>query len=173
MQLGGVTREYARALTPQELSHGGIVNGVQVDPVTYLLSQLQTRFAPFEEEIRLCAMTEMVSVARRPGEDIDQLLTRYELVRARAASEGQFRMSVEGCAWQILRACGVGGNQLLMVLQPYNGNVLTTEQQLQQMVSQIRRMWHIVERSKGNIASTIHGPTEASTCLGSLSRTQY
>eukprot|EP00971_Amphidinium_carterae_P120442 2386567-Amphidinium_carterae.1 len=52
-QLGGTAREVARTLTPQELMHGGIVEGHHLDPVSYLLHGLSTRFAPLEEENRL------------------------------------------------------------------------------------------------------------------------
>ena len=74
------------------------------DPVTYLLGALQLRFANLEEETRLQSMTEMLAFARRQGEDINALLTRYEVVRQRAANEGRFVMSVERSALQILRA---------------------------------------------------------------------
>ncbi len=51
--------------------------------------------------------TEMLAFSRRSGESINALLARYEIVRQRAPTEGQFVMSIEGCALQILRACNV------------------------------------------------------------------
>ena len=45
MRLGGAAREVSRMITPQEMINGGIRNGVQLDPVTYLLGALQVRFA--------------------------------------------------------------------------------------------------------------------------------
>ena len=60
------------------------------DPVAYFLGALQLRFANLEEESRLQSMTEMLAFARRQGEDINALLTRYEVVRQRAANEGRF-----------------------------------------------------------------------------------
>ena len=50
MRLGGAAREMARMITQQEMAQGGIRNGVQVDPVTYLLGALHARFAQLEEE---------------------------------------------------------------------------------------------------------------------------
>ena len=102
---------------------GGMQNGVHVDPVTYLLSALHTRFSVREEESRLTAMTEMLAFTRRPGEDIDSLLARYETVKQRANVEGQFTMSIEGCSLQILRACGIGSQHLLILLQPFQGQI--------------------------------------------------
>ena len=105
MRLGGSAREMAIMITPQEMMQGGILNGVAVDAVTYLLGSLHARFSALEEESRLTAMTEMLAFARRHGEGINELLARYDVVRQRAALEGQFVMSTEGCALQLLRAC--------------------------------------------------------------------
>eukprot|EP00974_Lingulodinium_polyedra_P089532 8681510-Lingulodinium_polyedra.AAC.1 len=86
------------------MMNGGLLNGVQVDPVTLLLGTFHARFSAWEEESRLTCMLEPFAFSRRPGENINGLLARYETVRQRAALEGQFVMSVEGCALQILRA---------------------------------------------------------------------
>eukprot|EP00974_Lingulodinium_polyedra_P089181 8648097-Lingulodinium_polyedra.AAC.1 len=94
----------ARVISPQEVMNGGLVNGVQVDPITYLLGASRARFSALEEESRLTCTLEVLAFSRRPGENINGLLARYDAVRQRAALEGQFVMSVEGCALQILRA---------------------------------------------------------------------
>ena len=65
--LGGSAREHARALPPAQLLQGGIVNGQQVDPVSFLLASLRTRYGALEEESRLAAITEFMGIARRPG----------------------------------------------------------------------------------------------------------
>ena len=83
-----------------------MVNGLQVDPVTCLLSGLAGRFAALEGESRLRSTTEMLTFTRRLGGNINALLARYETVRQRAVIEGQFVLSVEGCSLQLLRACG-------------------------------------------------------------------
>ena len=80
------------------MMHGGVLNGVSVDPVTFLLGTLPARYSALEEESRLAAMTEMLGFQRRQGENINSLLARYDTVRQRANTEGQFVMSVEGCA---------------------------------------------------------------------------
>ena len=80
MRLGGSAREMARMITPQELTVGGVRNGVQMDPVTYLLAGIHARFAALEEESRLSCMTEMLAFQRKPHENINALLARYEIV---------------------------------------------------------------------------------------------
>ena len=74
MRLGGAAKEVARMMTPQEMMNGGIQNGIQADPVTYLLGALHVRFSALEEESRLTCMTEMLAFARLPGENSNTLL---------------------------------------------------------------------------------------------------
>ena len=133
MRLGGAAREFGRGITPQEMSTGGILNGDQVDPVTFVIGSLHARFAPLEEESRLQSMTEMWAFARRPGEGINALLSRYEQIRARAANEGQFVMSIEGCSLQLLRAVGIRPNHLYTLLQPFEGQLPRTEREFSRM----------------------------------------
>ena len=54
---------------------------------------LRARFAPLGEETRLQAMTDLLSFGRRNGEGINQVLTRCEIVRQRASTEGFVAMS--------------------------------------------------------------------------------
>ena len=158
MRLGGAAREMARMVTPQEMVTGGVMNGVAVDPVTYLLGSLHARFAALEEESRLSSMTEMLAFARRPGETINALLARYETVRQRAAIEGQFVMSIEGCSLQVLRACNIQSQHLFTLLQPFAGRLPQNDQQFRDMCTQLRRFGHISENAPGNIATALQGP---------------
>ena len=157
LRLEGAARELARTLTPQEITQGGMINGIMVDPVSYIVYGLHARFAQLGEESRLVAMTEMLSFSRGPRESINEVLTRYEIVRQRARLEGQFVMSTEGCALQLLRACGVNTTQLMQLLQPFGTNLPRNEQELSQMANSMRRMGHILENSPGNIASSLRG----------------
>ena len=157
-RLGGTAREYARMLNPNELMFGGVQNGVHVDPVTYILAGLHSRFSPLEEESRLTAMTEFMAFARKPGEPINSVLSRYETVRQRAAMEGQFTMPIEGCSLQLFRALGVGAQQLMTLLQPFNGQLPRNQQQFNEMCQNLRRYGHITEHYPGNIAQSLHGP---------------
>ena len=109
-------------ILPQEIVTGGWRNERLLAPVTYLLGALQLRFAKLEEETRLQSMTEMLAFARRPGENIDALLARHEVVRQRAASESHFVMSIEGCAlqasWRMLTSLSYfAGASLLLTPQ--------------------------------------------------------
>ncbi len=87
MRLGGSAREAARTLSANELMHGGEIGGIRYDPVTYILAGLQMRFGQLDDETRLASMNDFLAFARRPGDNINALLTRYEVVRQRAANE--------------------------------------------------------------------------------------
>ena len=158
MRLKGQARELARMITPQEVAQGGMRGGVQLDPVSYLLGALQLRFANLDEESRLQSMTELLAFTRFGGENINAVLARYEVVRQRAASEGRFVMSIEGCALQIMRAVGVHPNQLTILLNQFGGRLPNTEQEYQQLVTQLRRQGHIAEAAPGNVAHILQGP---------------
>jgi hypothetical protein len=106
MRLGGAARELARMMSPQGMASGGMRDGVVVGLVTLLLGALRARFASVEKE------------SRRPGETINAFLATYETVRQRAAVQGQFFMSSESCSLQMLRACGIQSQHLLVLLQP-------------------------------------------------------
>ena len=94
-------------MSMQEITQGGMIDGRPVDPVTFLLTQLATHFAPLGEEARLSAMAEIMQFQRRPGEAIDNMLARFRTVRFRAQAGGQnMVMSIEGYSWLLLRACG-------------------------------------------------------------------
>ena len=68
-----------------DITPSGMVNGVQVDLVTYLLTQLAASFAPVGEEARLAAMSELMSFHRQQGETTDPLISRFWLLKWRAA----------------------------------------------------------------------------------------
>ena len=76
LRLEGAARELARTLTPQEITNGGMINGVMVDPVSYIVYGLHARFAQLGEESRLVAMTEMLSFSRGPRESINEVLSK-------------------------------------------------------------------------------------------------
>ena len=156
MRLGGSAREMARMIRPQEMMQGGMLNGVQVDPVTHLLGALHAKFSALEEESRLSAMTEMLAFSRKQGEGINALLARYEIVRQRAALEGQFVMSTEGCALQLLKACGIQAQHLFILLQPFGNQLPQDDAQFNLLAQQLRRYGHITENAPGNVAAALN-----------------
>lgn len=107
MALRGGPQEVIRQISPVELQFGGNIAGRPLDPVSYIRTVLAMRFAQLDDETRLQAMTELWALDKHPGENINELQTRFQEVRDRAAREGGFQMSTEGSALQIIRALGI------------------------------------------------------------------
>ncbi|MFM7982071.1 MAG: hypothetical protein ACKPKO_22405, partial [Candidatus Fonsibacter sp.] len=63
MRLDGSARELARSITPDDIMNGGVVNGVPVDLVTYVVHGLQQRFALLDDEHRLAAVAQLLACA--------------------------------------------------------------------------------------------------------------
>ena len=159
-QLGGAARELARTLSPGEVYHGGVVNGQHLDPVTFLLHGLSSRFAPLDEETRLRAAQDLLAFTRRQRETVDTVISRFEITRQRAQSEGGGAVSIETASLLLLRACGVSSEQFQTITQPLGFRLPTTDMEFHQMTHRIRRLGHIVERFPNNIASSLRAPQQ-------------
>ncbi|CAE8619736.1 unnamed protein product [Polarella glacialis] len=157
LQLRGGAEELARGLPPQAIVAGGLINGVQADPMTFLMHSLSERYAQLGEETRLSAIAELMTFQRNGHERIDDLITRFDIIRQRANDQGQMALSVQGLTWILLRACQVNDTQLTQLLAPMQGLFPGTEAEYSQLRIILRRMGHIIERSPGNIAQQLHG----------------
>ena len=145
LQLQGAAREYARTFTADQLINGDDRNGVHQDPVPYVITSLHERFAQLEDETRLAAMTQFMAFQRYRGESINQVLSRYEIVRNRAPQIGNYEISVESLALHILRVCGVSASQMIELLQPLGSRMPRDHNELVYMCYQLRRLGHILE----------------------------
>ena len=126
-QLRGGARDLTRDLPINIIMNGAPLNGIQVDPVTYIMNVLAERYAQLGEELRLKAIKEFMDFDRKNHESIDDLLTRFEIVRNRATEVGNFDMSYEGISYMLLRSCRVSDQQFLMLTQPTNGRLPNDE----------------------------------------------
>ena len=91
-------------MTNAQIMTGEMVKGVAVDSVTLLIATLQDRYGPLGEESRMTAMTEIITFRSNPNERTNELLTRFEVARERAASEGNYVMTCEGYSIALLRS---------------------------------------------------------------------
>ena len=157
MSLKGTAYEFCRTIPPMTLIHGGAINGHHVDPLTYIMHALAERFADLGEELRLTSITDLFNFSRQGNERIDELITRFDLIRQRSFDLGQLTMSITGLAYILLRACEVNDSELLQLLLPLQGRFPNDEQEFQVLKTQLRRMGHIVEHSPGNIAAALRG----------------
>ena len=144
LQLRGGAQELVRALPPQAILAGGVINGVAVDSMTFLMHALSERYSQLGEESRLSAITELMNFNRRGRERIDDLISRFDTIRQRANQEGQLTMSVQGLTWVLLRACQVNDNQLMTLLQPFGGLFPADAAQYNTLTMHLRCMGHII-----------------------------
>ena len=155
MRLQGSAREFANNMPPHTVIHGGIVNGVQVEPTSFLMHALAERYAALGEEASLDAMAAFMNFDALPGERVDELLIRFDNVRQRAIEYGQLNLNIQGVTWILLKALHVNENQLLTLLQPFGGRFPQNQAELDDLRLRARRMGHIIENTPGNIASTL------------------
>ena len=80
-----------------------LVDDLGVDPLTFLMHSLQERFGDLGEEVRVQAVTELMSFSRKGNENVDALLVRFDSIRTRAAEQGGAVVSVQGVARLLLR----------------------------------------------------------------------
>eukprot|EP00435_Cladocopium_sp_Y103_P018732 s696_g4.t1 len=118
--LKGAAKELSRQIPPQAIVDGGLIHGVQVDPLTYLMHALQERFGNLGEEVRVQAITELMGFNRKGNEPIDSLLVRFDSIRSRAAEQGGAIVSVQGVTWILLRAIEISDQQLIHLLTPFH-----------------------------------------------------
>jgi hypothetical protein len=90
--LRGGARELTRDLPLEVITRGTMLNGGEVDGVTYIIHMLAERYAQLGEETRLKTITDMMRFSRRHRETTDELLTRFEITRHRAHDGGGFNM---------------------------------------------------------------------------------
>ena len=131
IQLGlrGSAREYALQIPAAAISFGAPVAGVPADPVTFILYQLASRFAPLEDETALEAGTALLDFTSRQGERIDQLLTRWDMVRHEAQAVGAGIGNFTTLSTILLRAVGISTSQMMTLLQPFGGRMPANQQQ--------------------------------------------
>ena len=72
---------------------GGLINGVHVDAMTFVMHALTEKYSELPEEQRLAAMTALMTFHRNQGESTDDLITRFEDVVAQANEFGQMTLT--------------------------------------------------------------------------------
>ena len=158
-QLRGGARELTRDIGTDIILDGTVYNGQQVHGWTFILSLLIERYGPIGEEQRLKVAKELMDFDRRPHEKIDDLVTRFDLVRTRAREVGNFQMSIDLLSYMLLRSARVTEQQFIQLTQPTDGRLPTTDAEYRNMIAALRRLGHILEHKKDNIATGIR-PTK-------------
>jgi len=109
LALGGVARDLVREIDLQIKIHGGTITAddggqQQLTGAAYILHVLSTRFMPLPEEVNVRAVADFHGFQRIPGEPIDAMLTRFEVIAQRVHARAGMPVQVPHAAWTILLA---------------------------------------------------------------------
>ena len=158
LQITGSAKEIIREIPPAHLRDGVHDNvGNHTPGLMILVQTLVQRYGPLEVEQSTKALSEYLNLFRLHGESIDSFLVRYEVLRHRAAQQGNLGMNATGAAWLLLRACRIGHEQLERLLAANNGQLPQDEGQLTQLLERLRNLGHLRE------GGLDHGPRQGAT----------
>ena len=155
--LEGAAHDLISQLSPAELYAGATVNGRQLDPVSHILMLLHHRFAQQDLVTRMSAMSEMLNFRRLHNEAIGSTLTRFEVVRGRAASEGQFVMNLEGYSVMLMKECRLSRQHIHNLLLPYGGDFPKTEDEFQMLMDGIKKIGLLHDDGPNTIGQLLSG----------------
>lgn len=168
LRLTGAAKDLAEELTPANLQNGGLIPAVdnmgnvtqeQVNAVTYLMHQLQTRFGPLDEETRLKAVHEWNTFRRRPNESISATLTRFEQTQMRAEHDAGIVQPYETTSYKLLQTLGFNDKEIIEYIKPFGYKMPNTREEYSSMCLDIRRQLRLIEHHPGNIGSYLRGPS--------------
>ena len=147
LQVSGSAKELVRELAPEQLANGVVdpQTGQHVTGLMLLVQTLARRYAPLDGEASTKAVSDFLNFNRLPGESVDALLVRFDVLRNRAQMRGGLGVNPNGLSWLLLRALGLNADLVDRLLQPLNGQLPQTDLQLQQLLERIRRQGHLFE----------------------------
>ena len=147
LQVNGSARDLVRELTPEQLAHGiqDAQTGQHITGLMVLVRTLIQRYAPLENEVSTRAVSEFLQFARIPGETVDSLLVRFDVLRNRAAQRGGLGLNATGLSWILFRALNLPPELMDRLLGPNNGQLPQNEVQLVELMGRIRRQGHLFE----------------------------
>eukprot|EP00435_Cladocopium_sp_Y103_P048882 s594_g14.t1 len=147
LQVQGSAKELIRELTPQQLQHGDVdpVTGQQLTGLMLLVTVLARRYAPLEAENTTKSIAEFLAFRRQPGETIDSLLVRFDILRNRAQNRAGFAVNLTGLTWLLLQSLGLSAESWDRLLAPLGGQMPQTDFEFGALMERIRRLFHLKE----------------------------
>ena len=145
LQITGVARDLIREINPQHLREGLHEQGVHIPGLMLLCRTLANHFAPLESELQTRAMAELMNFARMGHETIDVSLTRFEVLRHRAAQRGGLMMNTTTLSYLLLNGLRLRPEQWERALMPLDGQLPHDDQSFQQLFDRLRRIGRMQE----------------------------
>jgi hypothetical protein len=166
MRLQGVAREVVRELNLQVLMHGhmipdpnvppNVAQGIQIPQVfqsglEYLFVILRTRFGMLPQETAIQGISDFLMFSRHHGENTDQTISRFEILRHRAFNQAGLVVSETGCAWMLLMVLHIPLDKWPILLSPFEGALPNNRAQYSQFLLYLRRNGHLYDKSSHSI----------------------
>ena len=145
LQITGVARDLIREINPQHLREGLHEQGVHIPGLMLLCRTLANHFAPLESELQTRAMAELMNFARMGHETIDVSLTRFEVLRHRAAQRGGLMMNTTTMSYLLLNGLRLRPEQWERALMPLDGQLPHDDHSFQQLFERLRRIGRMQE----------------------------
>ena len=150
-RIAGTAKELIRELDPNILALGAVFQDAQGNPVQHtglesLIRALSRRYAPLAQELEVFCIAEILQFQRKPGEDTDGVISRYELTRVKAMNGAGFDMSWVGFSFLLLTILGVHKSQWPLILAPTLGRLPNDNIQYQAFCEYVRRHGHLTDR---------------------------
>ena len=137
--------------------NGAMLHGTFHDPLSFLLHSIAAKWGDLGQETSVAAMKALLNFTAGHREPIDSLITRFEIVRDAAEQDAQLVIGARQATWHLLKAIGVGEEQLERLLIPTNGEFPSTDVEYRNLLTALRKRGHIIEGRPGNIAGALRG----------------
>ena len=161
LALGGVARDLVREIPFQFKLHGTTVdqgdgNGPQqISGAAYILHQLANHYMPLDEESNLRSLADLHGFVRLPGESVDTVLTRFEVIVHRARTRANIPLQHQHAAWMLMLALRIPTEYWVHLLTPFRGALPTTDVEYRQFIEYVRRFGHLAEAGNYSIAQGV------------------
>ena len=162
-RIGGVARDMLREM-PLELLRNGRdevgADGVTVVHVTGLevvIRGLSRRFGQDELDAHVQSAVELLTFRRLSGETIDNVLSRYELVRNKALATQSMQLGVGVMSWLLLTHLEIPKAAWTTLLLRTDGRLPANDGEFRALLDQIKRQAHLMERTHAGPKSLEEG----------------
>ena len=151
LQLGGLAKQFAMELDVASLTNGTAIdlgdgNGpVPTTGLNYLVFMLAKRFEELGVETSIRAINELWNFSRHGSESIDVILSRFVILTKRAAERSGFNLGISGEAWLLMRALHIPPAEWSRFLSACGGTLPVNQAQYQELLTNIRRTYHLFE----------------------------
>ena len=166
LSLGGIARDLVREIPLEYKLRGATVDlndgqgPQQLTGAAFILNGLAARFAPLEEEANMRSLADLYGFSRLPGETVDMVLTRWEVVVQRARVRAGIAISVQHSAWMLLLALRLPVEYWVHLLTPFRGSLPQNENEYRQFTEYVKRFGHLAEAGSHAInQGATHGPS--------------